>query len=169
MSKPIHETHEKFEKDEKPVNQQSEQKTEFGIQRIYIKDISYESPNSPGIFKPEWEPQVDFNMSVDVYKLEPEVHEVVLKITVGVKSKEKTAFLIEVKQAGIFNLKNFPDDQLRYMLGSYCPGILFPYARELVSELVTRGTFPPLYLTPVNFDAMYQQHLEKEQHEKKKQ
>lgn len=147
---------------------QSATAPEFAIQRIYVKDISYEAPNTPGAFKPEWEPQVDFNMGTDIYKLDTESHEVILKITATVKSKEKTAFLIEIKQAGIFTLKNFPDDQLKYMLGSYCPGVLFPYARELVSEIVTRGTFPPLYLTPVNFDALYQQHLEKEKEKDKK-
>lgn len=152
----------------KAANDSSQQVTspEFAIQRIYVKDISYEAPNTPGAFKLEWEPQVDFNMGTDIYKLDTESHEVVLKITVTVKSKEKTAFLIEIKQAGIFTLKNFPDDQLKYMLGSYCPGVLFPYARELVSEIVVRGTFPPLYLTPVNFDAVYQQHLEKEKGKK---
>ena len=136
--------------------------SEFAIQRIYVKDLSYEAPNTPSMFKPEWEPQVDFNMGVDIYKLDAEAHEVVLKVTVTVKSKEKHAFLIEVKQAGIFTLKNFPEEQLKYMLGTYCPNILFPYVRELVSEIVTRGTFPPLYLTPVNFDALYQKHVEQE-------
>ena len=139
---------------------------EFAIQRIYVKDISYEAPNTPGMFKPEWEPQVDFNMGTDIYKLDADAYEVVLKITATVKSKEKHAFLVEIKQAGVFTLKNFPDEQLRYMLGSYCPNILFPYARELVSDIVSRGTFPPLYLTPVNFDAMYQQHLDKDKEKK---
>ena len=153
MNKTVHDT---------PQHDAGAAAPEFAIQRIYVKDVSYEAPNTPGAFKPEWEPQVDFNMGTDIYKLDADAHEVVLKITVTVKSKEKTAFLIEIKQAGIFSFKNFPDDQLKYMLGSYCPGVLFPYARELVSEIAMRGTFPPLYLTPVNFDALYQQHLEKE-------
>jgi preprotein translocase subunit SecB len=91
----------------------------------------------------------------------------VLKITVTVKSDDKTAFLIEVAQAGIFTLAKFPEDQLRSVLGTVCPNILFPYAREVITDMASRGTFPPLYLAPVNFDALYAQHLEeqkKEQH-----
>lgn len=141
-----------------------ETKHEFVIQRLYVKDISFEAPSTPAIFQSEWVPQVDLNLATGSQKMSDGVYEVELTVTVTVKLKEKTAFLIEVKQAGIFTLKGFSDDQLGPMLGSFCPNILFPYARELVSETVNRGSFPPLYLAPINFDALYQE----QQKQKKK-
>lgn len=133
---------------------------EFGIHRIYVKDLSYESPHTPDIFNTEWTPQVDLNLHTDSKKLSEDIYEVILQITITVKLKDKTAFLIEVKQAGIFTLKGFTKEQLDPMLGSFCPNILFPYARELISETICRGSFPPLYLAPINFDAFYQEQLE---------
>jgi len=138
---------------------------EFGIQRIYIKDLSYEAPSTPEIFQTEWVPQVDFNLQTASKKITDEVYEVVLQITVTVKLKDTTAFLIEVKQAGIFTVKGFTKEQLDPMLGSFCPNILFPYARELISATISHGSFPPLYLAPINFDALYQEKLQK--HHKK--
>lgn len=143
---------------------QAESQPEFGIQRIYIKDLSYESPGTPEIFQIEWAPQVDFNLHTDSKKIAENIYEVVLEVTVTVKLKDRTAFLIEVKQAGIFTIKGFTKEQLDPMLGSFCPNILFPYARELVSTTITRGSFPPLYLAPVNFDVLYQEQLK---HDKK--
>jgi preprotein translocase subunit SecB len=141
----------------------AEQKNpEFNIQRLYIKDISFESPNSPEMFQAEWKPEVNVDLNVETNKLAEDVHEVVLKITVTTKLDKKTAFLAEVNQAGIFTLKNFDNEQFQAMLGSFCPNILFPYAREAVSDLTNRGGFPPLYLAPINFDALYQQQLEAE-------
>jgi len=134
---------------------------EFGIQRIYTKDISFETPNTPEIFQTEWAPQIDLNLNTDSKKIIDHVYEVVLQITITAKLKDKTAFLIEIKQAGIFILKGFTDEQQGPMLGSFCPNILFPYARELISETISRGNFPPLYLAPVNFDAIYQEKLKK--------
>ena len=127
---------------------------EFAIQRIYIKDLSYEAPNTPELFKNEWVPQVDFNLHTDSKKLADDIYEVVLQVTVTTKLKTQTAFLIEVKQAGIFTVKGFNKEQLGPMLGSFCPNILFPYARELISATINRGSFPPLYLAPINFDSM---------------
>ncbi len=132
---------------------------EFGIQRIYVKDLSVECPNSPKIFLHNWEPELHLDLSTKANKLGEEgVHEVILTVTVTVKIKEETAFLVEVKQGGIFSINGFPEDQVRPMLGSFCPNILYPYAREVVTDAVVRAGFPQLYLTPVNFDALYEQH-----------
>jgi preprotein translocase subunit SecB len=137
------------------------QKPEFSIQRIYIKDLSYEVPNSPEIFKTEWSPKVELNLEITHKKITDDIYEVVLKLTVTTKLQDKAAFLAEIQQAGIFTLKNFSEKHLDAMLGSFCPNILFPYAREVVSDTVSRGGFPPLYLAPVNFDALYEQKLAK--------
>jgi preprotein translocase subunit SecB len=148
----------------------SEQKAagpEFVIQRIYLKDLSYEAPNTPEIFQEEWKPEVEFNLNSGNRKLSENVYEVVLTITVKVKMKDKNAFLIEAKIAGIVTLKGFDEKELGPILGSYCPNVLFPYAREVVSETVNRGGFPPFYLAPLNFDALYQQHLEQQKGKEK--
>lgn len=134
-------------------------KPEFGIQRIYIKNLSFEAPHAPEIFRTDWTPEVGLDLDTSISKISEDVYEVVLNVTVTVKAKEKTAFLVEIHQAGIFTLNNFPKEQVQAMLGSFCPNILFPYAREAVSDIVNRGTFPPLYLAPVNFDALYNQYL----------
>jgi preprotein translocase subunit SecB len=128
---------------------------EFGIQNIYVKDISFETPNSPQIFMEKWEPKMEYEISTSIKNLEEKVFEVVLNITVTVKAEEKTAFLVEVHQAGIFVVSGFAEDQLKYMLNTYCPTILYPYAREMISNLVTRGGFQPLLLAPINFEALY--------------
>ena len=142
--------------------------TEFSIQRLYVKDVSFESPNSPEIFLKDWQPDVHVDLNVATNKLTEDDHEVVLRTTVSVKAGDKTAFLVEVNYAGVFMVKGVTDaEQLRALLGIACPDILFPYARELVSELITRGGFPPLYLAPMNFEALYQQKLAEEQKKKK--
>ncbi|EKD94402.1 MAG: hypothetical protein ACD_26C00066G0002 [uncultured bacterium] len=143
------------------MTQPTEIQNEFNIQKIYTKDLSYESPGTPDTFQIEWTPKIDFDLQINSKKIMENVFEVILQITVTTKTKDKVAFLIEIKQAGIFTLKNFPDDQLALMLGSYCPNILFPYAREVISETVNRGGFPPLYLSPINFDALYHEHNSK--------
>lgn len=136
---------------------------QFGIQNIYVKDISFETPNSPKIFMEQWKPTLSVEMTNDINKLEENIHEVVLKITATVKVGEKTAFLIELSQAGIFTLVGFGNEKLAYMLNSFCPNVLFPYARETISNIVTRGGFHPLILAPVNFDAAYAQRLKQNQ------
>jgi len=133
---------------------------QFSIQKIYTKDISFETPNSPKVFIEKWEPSVDFNLSTHVEALENSLYEVALTITITVKSGDTTAYLVEVNQAGIFALNGFNDLEMGPMVGSFCPNILFPYAREVVSDLVTKGGFPQLLLAPVNFDALYAQHLQ---------
>jgi preprotein translocase subunit SecB len=133
---------------------------QFAIQKVYTKDLSFETPNAPKIFREKWEPTVDFNLGTNVNKLDETVYEVNLSITITVKSIDVTAYLIEVNQAGIFTLDNFSEQEMGPMLGSFCPNILFPYAREVVSDLVAKGGFPQLLLAPVNFDALYGQHLQ---------
>jgi preprotein translocase subunit SecB len=132
---------------------------EFAIQRLYVKDLSVEAPNTPQIFLEAWEPQLHMDLATDAsLQLDEGMREVVLTVTVTVKIKDKVAFLVEVKQAGIFSLKGFDDQQMHHMLGSFCPNVLFPYAREVVTDAVVRAGFPQLYLAPVNFDALYAQH-----------
>ncbi len=133
---------------------------EFAIQRIYAKDVSFEAPHVPEIFKTDWEPDINIDLNVKVVELETDVNEVTLKIIVTVKLKDKIAFLVEVNQAGIFTVQNFPKDQLKPMLESFCPNVLFPYARERIADLVSHASFPPLHLAPVNFEALYQQQME---------
>src|SRR3990167_5619309 len=134
----------------------------FEIQRIFVKDISFEAPNTPQTFVEEWKPEVALNLETKSNRIQDNMHEVVLSITATVNTDKKTAFLIEVHQAGVFLINHFPSDQLHQMLGSFCPNILFPYAREVISDIVVRGGFPQLILAPVNFDALYEQHLEQQ-------
>ncbi len=136
---------------------------EFGIQNLYVKDISFETPNSPQIFMEDWKPKMEYEISTNIKNLEENVFEVVLNVTVTVKSEEKTAFLVEVHQAGIFVVSGFAEDQLKYMLNTYCPTILYPYAREMISNLVTRGGFQPLLLAPINFEALYAEQQQQQQ------
>ena len=133
---------------------------QFAIQKIYVKDFSFESPNTPAIFHNEWRPQMELNLHSDAKRIGNDTYEVVLRVTATVKLAEQTAFLVEVQQAGIFRIVGLTDEQLRPTLGSACPNILFPYARETVSDVVTRGGFPQLLLSPVNFEALYLRHLQ---------
>ena len=135
---------------------------QFGIQNVYIKDISFETPQSPHIFAEQWKPQMELEMSNDVNNLNEGIYEVILNLTATVKIGEKTAFLVEVHQAGIFAIKGFAEDRLSYMLNSYCPNVLFPYAREMISSIVARGGFQPLWLAPINFDAVYAQRVQQQ-------
>ncbi len=140
------------------------QEKQFSIQKIYTKDMSFETPNSPKVFTEKWEPSVDFNLGTHVQTLEDSLYEIALTITITVKCGTITAYLVEVNQAGIFTLNNFTEEEMGPMVGSFCPNILFPYAREAVSDIVTKGGFPQLLLAPVNFDALYAQHLQQLQH-----
>lgn len=136
---------------------------QFILQKIYIKDVSFETPNSPDIFTLKWEPKVEFNLSSNAQRLQENLFEVSLTTTVTVKLGEKTAYLVEVCQAGIFAMAGFDEQELGPLIGSYCPNVLFPYAREAVSDLVTKGGFPPLLLAPINFDALYVQQMQQKQ------
>jgi preprotein translocase subunit SecB len=132
----------------------------FEIQRIYVKDISFEAPNTPHTFLEEWKPEVQLNLETKSSRIKDDIHEVVLSVTATVNSGKKSAFLVEVHQAGVFMITGLQSEQLRQMLGSFCPEILFPYAREVISDTVIRGGFPQLILAPVNFNALYMQHVE---------
>lgn len=136
---------------------------QFMVQRIYIKNLSFETTNTPAIFQQPWEPELSLDLNTQHTKLEEGVYEVALTVTATVKSKQTTAFLVEVQQAGIFTIQGPNHDQLDHLLGSFCPSILFPYAREAITTEVIRGSFPQLVLAPINFDALYMQQLEAKQ------
>lgn len=146
-------------------NTNSQPEGKFAVHNIYTKDVSFEAPDSPGVFNQEWKPHIDFDLQMATQELsKPEhIYEVVLHITVKVKLGEEknaiTAFLIEVKQAGAFTVQGFPEDTIKQILSTTCATLLFPYAREAISNLATRGGFPQLVLPPINFDAMYAHHL----------
>jgi preprotein translocase subunit SecB len=132
-----------------------------GIQKIYLKDCSFESPESPKIFAMDkWEPKLNLQVDTMVRPGADDRFEVILKITVEAKQNDQVAFLCEVQQAGVFVLKGFEAEAERQLLGVFCPGTLFPYAREQVSNLVSKGGFPALMLQPLNFDSMYEQQRE---------
>lgn len=136
----------------------SEQETPvFSIEKVYVKDASLEIPHAPRIFLEGEAPEVDMQMHTQAYFIDEGYYESVLTVTVTAKSAEKVFFLVEVAQAAIFQIRHIPEDDLNPVLGIACPNILFPYARETVSNLVTRAGFPPVLLAPVNFDALYQQ------------
>ncbi len=139
-------------------NDQTNLERQFAVQRTYLKDLSFESPNAPEVFRGEWKPQSEINLNTKVNRLDEQTYEVVLSVTVTAKIGDKTAFIVEVHQAGIFTLGGFSEKELAPMLGAYCPNLLFPYAREAVSDLVTKGSFPQLVLQHVSFDALFAQH-----------
>ena len=132
---------------------------EFSIKKIYIKDISFETPNSPQIFQLKWEPELYVHLHSHSKDLDAGEFEVVLMVTAVVSVAGKTAFLAETAVAGIFGITGLTSDELGPTLGSYCPGILFPYAREFISNLAIRGGFPPFVLAPINFEKLYQEHI----------
>ena len=134
----------------------------FKIQRVYLKDVSYESPQTPAVFvgNTSWQPNVSLHLNTESTKLENDVYECVLTVTATVKLGEEVAYLCEIKQAGLFLVRGFDQQRLGPMLGSFCPNLLFPFAREEIASLVQKGGFPQLLLDPVNFDALYAQHVQ---------
>lgn len=146
------------------MNQSSKpQQPEFIIQRVYVKDLSLETPHSPQAFQEEWQPELNLQFTMNTTDIGADNYEVVLQITVTAKSKDKTLFLVEVEQGGLFTLKGFTEEQNHQVMSITCPTILFPYAREAVSDLVGRAGFPPLYLAPVNFEALYAQQMQEQE------
>jgi len=129
----------------------------FSIEKLYVKDASLEIPNAPQIFTDRTQPQVNVELGNSAQKLEEGIFEAAIKVTVTAKVGEKVAFLVEVTQAGIFAIRNIPEENLEMILGVTCPNILFPYAREVVSDLVTRAGFAPVLLNPINFEALFMQ------------
>jgi preprotein translocase subunit SecB len=137
---------------------------QFAMQRIYTKDISFESPSTPNVFKKQWQPQIGVDLNTRSDRIdETGNYEVVLTITLTAKVEEETAFLVEVQQAGIFLIAGFEGENLRRIVGTAAPNILFPYARETIDNLCVKGGFPPIMLAPVNFEAMYQQAMTQQQ------
>ncbi len=128
----------------------------FQIQRVYLKDLSLEQPNSPQILTQQGQPQVDVNLGIEVQPIEEGLYEVAVVATVTTQLEGRTLFLIEAKEAGIFELRNIPDDQIQPVLAIACPTIVYPYLRAVVSDMVTRAGFPPVHLAEVNFQAMYE-------------
>ncbi|WP_375056738.1 protein-export chaperone SecB [Zobellella sp. DQSA1] len=146
------------------ANTQAQQQVEFQIQRIYLKDMSFEAPGTPLVFQKEWKPEVKLDLDTKSARLGDNVFEVVLTLTVTCSMGEaETVYLCEIQQAGIFTIGNMAEPQLAHCLGSFCPNILFPYARETVASLVNKGSFPQLNLAPVNFDALFAAHVQRAQ------
>lgn len=136
---------------------------QFAMQRVYVKDLSFESPTTPAVFKQDWKPQMNVDLNTRSGKIDGDNYEVVLTLTITAKLGEETAFLIELQQAGIFLVHGVEGEELRRVLATLCPNMLFPYAREAIDGVITRGTFPALMLAPVNFDALYVQALQQAQ------
>ena len=142
--------------------QAAQQGLQINLQRIYTKDVSFETPNSPEIFTKEWQPEIKLDLDTRSNRLDDNgAFEVVLSVTVTATLGEQTAFLCEVQQAGVFTIAGeMPEVQLAHILGAYCPNQLFPYARETVSNLAAKGSFPNFHLAPVNFDAIFAQYMQ---------
>ena len=150
--------------DSKPDGSQAAEASQvFEIRKIYLKDVSFESPLAPGLFteQRQWRPEYNVQLNAESHPQGESLFEVVLSITVTAKLDQDTAWLVEVKQAGLFRLEGFATPVLGHMLGSYCPNTLLPFAREAVADLVGKGGLPAFLLTPINFDALYAQHLKK--------
>jgi preprotein translocase subunit SecB len=130
---------------------------QFALRQLYVKDISFESPNTPGVFSGQIEPDVKMNLHSSHKAVGENVHEVVLHLNVHATAKEKSLFMVEVEQAGLFQVSGYTPDEVKIILGTHCPATLFPYAREVISSLVGRGGFPTLLLQPINFEALYAQ------------
>lgn len=134
-----------------------QQQPVFVIEKIYVKDLSLEIPNAPNIFLERETPEINLQLGTKSQGIDVGLYEVLLTVTVTAKIKDKIMFLVEAQQSGIFRIRNIPNDEIDPVLGIGCPNILFPYLREVVSDIVTRAGFPPVILNPVNFEAIYQQ------------
>lgn len=134
-----------------------EAQQQFVLQRVYLKDVSFESPGAPEVFRKSYQPQISLDLRTRSNNLGEDNHEIILTVTITAKIDDETAFLVEVQQAGIFLVRGIEGEELRRILAIYCPNVLFPYARETVDTIVTKGTFPALMLAQVNFEALYTQ------------
>ncbi|AOA59233.1 protein-export chaperone SecB [Acinetobacter larvae] len=139
-----------------------EQQAQLALERIYAKDISFEVP-SAAVFTKEWQPELNINLSSAAEKIDDTHFEVSLKVVVQANNAGETAFIVDVTQAGIFLIDAIEEDRLPYVLGAYCPNILFPFLREAVNDVVVKGSFPQLLLTPINFDAEFEANLQRAQ------
>ena len=136
------------------------QQPSFGIEKIYVKDLSLEVPGGPQTFMHQEQPQLEVQITQQSQRVNEVLHEVTLVVTVIAKSGDKVLFLVETSHAGVFQIRNVSESELAPVLGIVCPNVLFPYARESVSDLITRAGFPPVLLAPVNFEAIYQQRVD---------
>ena len=140
------------------AEQEQAPQKQLAVSKIYTKDSSFESPQSPAVFKKgEWKPQTNLNLRSAHSALDDNTHEIVLTITVEAKEDDKTLFLVELQQAGIFEIAGYEGEELAAVVGSFCPNILFPYARESIASMIQKGGFPEFILQPINFDALYLQ------------
>ena len=137
----------------------AQSQAQFTVEKIYVKDVSFEAPNAPAVFNEQGQPQLNMNLNQKVGRLDGNLFEVVLAVTLTCTLNDKTVYLAEVEQAGIFGLTGFDDRTLDMMLGTYCPNVLFPYVRQSISDLITNGGFPPFYMQPINFEALYAEGL----------
>ncbi|OCG49269.1 protein-export chaperone SecB [Gilliamella sp. Choc5-1] len=144
-------------------NNTQQPETQFAIQRIYTKDVSFETNNIPEIFTKQWQPELNIELNSSSQTLSENVCEVALRVTLTAKQQDEVVYICEVTQAGIFSLIGFDDAQIQHCVGAYCPNILFPYAREVISSLVNKGTFPQVNLEPVNFEALFINYLQQQQ------
>lgn len=138
---------------------------QLSLQRIFLKDLSFESPRSPVVFQEEWKPEVGLELNTKSRQVGENAYEVVLEMTINVKNNGEAAFLIQIQQGGLFAIAGLDEKQLHHALGAFCPATLFPYARESVDTFCVKGSFPALMLAPVNFDALYVESLKKQQAE----
>ena len=145
------------------MTEQPQVSQHFDIQKIYLKDVSLETPNSPAIFTEQWQPQTEVRLDTGATPIAQDLFEVVLTVTITSKIGERTAYLAEVQQAGLFTLRGFEDGHMGHMLHAFCPNVLFPFAREELSSLISKGGFPGVLLNPINFDGLYMQRLQQQQ------
>ncbi|MGB2115604.1 MAG: protein-export chaperone SecB [Porticoccaceae bacterium] len=134
---------------------QDAEQPQFSIQRVYLKDLSFETPQGPSAFKRKWQPKVSQDLNTKTKLVEDGIFEVALRVTITMTDGDDTIYIVEAEQAGLFNIKGFTDEQLPQILNTTCPGILFPYLRETLDSVVTKGSFPALLLPPINFDALF--------------
>lgn len=137
------------------ANQEQPAAPKFAVQRVYVKDLSFETPQGAAAFQKQWQPKVSQDLSTKTSKIADELYEVSLRITVTVKHEEETIYLIEVDQAGLFNIDGLDGGQLAQVLNVTCPSMLLPYAREAIDSTLTKGSYPPLMIPPINFDALF--------------
>ena len=138
-----------------------QEQVQFSIQRIYVRDISFETPQGAAAFQKQWKPKVSQDMNTKTNKIDDGLYEVSLRVTITMADGEDTIYLAEVEQAGLFNIKGFTDQQLPQVINASCPSILFPYLRETIDNIVTKGGFPALMLPPINFDALFASAVQK--------
>ncbi|MAV07603.1 MAG: protein-export chaperone SecB [Gammaproteobacteria bacterium] len=150
----------------KTEKKQDAEQPQFSIQRVYLKDLSFETPQGPSAFKKKWQPKVSQDLNTKTDQVEEGLYEVALRVTITVADGEDTIYIVEAEQAGLFNVSGFAEEQLPQILNTTCPGILFPYLRETLDNVVTKGSFPALLLPPINFDALFANALQQAAEEK---